>query len=1481
MAPGQHPQGIYGFNPWMAPFPPPYPQAGYQPFPNIYQNPWHFGFNPHPGGMPLPPPPQFAPPPYPPPPIPASIIAPIVLPAAPHPDVPTPIPRIPKDETLVHNHGDAAVLDWPTGFTRRECNTGEESHKWKHNKWVWRSKGIVQHQGNIAETQPAARRLQIKNGCTGRTCRIDSPLIHDTCDARTFHFKLDRHGQSISVWEHYGDHSTHARPPGGTLSKAQEDQVDLQVMRRHDANAHELRTGDPGPGSIPLPAISATLAAPSSARYHLSQSQARLGLNTGSSKGGLAFLRAFGDLNKRLSTPFIIDSSLSGPIYMTFQTPFMDFILCEAVETWILDLKDGPESSRHGMVIDSDHTFFREGQLLASCAFSAVTREWTPILYSWINGADRAHHRPHFGHLFRSIIKHAGDRFTRKLLLCVMDFSGAQRGAHADEYADAIISTMPHFAQLSKEAQDAEHRHLIIEAEKDQVKKTHALIPPESATIFEKNLRELIAPTTTSGRFDEIVLALKTAFPSIKAWLSWWERRPIASMIFPAKSSVDAELAAKAPSTTNPVEHGHSLLHHAVGKDQELFPGIEKLFLHVHEMENKYKAIEAGHFNAGDLRNRRPPKPRVYEENDGRAPDTLAALAVAAAAEAASLPTPPAPPAPSDPVPGYSPRMLQSFRWDEPNSCFFDTPLEIWFRAFSRWSEPERRDFLSKLPSSSALANFFYNFQRRLRWISEGVEVDIHGIRDLSLCQSHARMLIFDRWKLYDHPQAYGNAASWLRHAIQDSGTSIDIQLYFRVAHILSGVCPFGHTSLVGLHAGVSPFGHTSLHTSLVELHGTPDVLAINLFDLRTTRVKCGPMASLTEYFANFTPRLLGGNESGGTRLVHTMETLTCQESGCSASFEPDSIETRWPKILQINPDTGTQPPLPITQAFTVNDVSGASVSYDDLIRRGALVPLGTADLICIPDRRAVMWTYHRMSTTKTTTRTVRSVSLAYAEALTIESAFPPPSPGPTIGNTPEPDSSKSTDHPIDLSLAPFPILGTPPPSIEGAPFPERPPPTHWCSICRKISAGDDGVIPCVECHSRYHVSCLRDADCDFDLQKSDEWFCTICVAVAVDTPVTWSEDLLGDYVMFQTRPGSSFYPARIAALTSTGMVRMEWYQDNIYERGEIPLESEFVCSQQECANAAAVNPDVLYHKDNVGAIKWPPRLMEDGSNFGYENPEISAALYDSRSSIVAIIMGTNSTAHPIGSDYDKWMSKAPELSQARHADAFASQFSFGILPGDASLIEPHHTHVFETAMKLASSGDSSESQRLRTNVLASVLFSLVVLRIYLRRPPRDDIQVYFLALPFSKKQRFDILDESFAAAKMGKVPESTSGFQNMPPNWCKIKTVFRKAAAARIPAGVWLADAVDVNGYDYNWDLANDTHGWLASSPLTDLPNSDGMDIDPVAESGAGKDNKITDMDIDVAPTLKRKHVDNPVPEENRDIPLRRSNRTRTGGVE
>jgi hypothetical protein len=47
-----------------------------------------------------------------------------------------------------------------------------------------------------------------------------------------------------------------------------------------------------------------------------------------------------------------------------------------------------------------------------------------------------------------------------------MDFSAAQRAAHAEEYADAIIAITPGFSQLSAEAQKAERKHFMREAEK-------------------------------------------------------------------------------------------------------------------------------------------------------------------------------------------------------------------------------------------------------------------------------------------------------------------------------------------------------------------------------------------------------------------------------------------------------------------------------------------------------------------------------------------------------------------------------------------------------------------------------------------------------------------------------------------------------------------------------------------------------------------------------------------------------------------------------------------------------------------------------------------------------------------------------------------------------------------------------------------------------------------------------------------------------
>ena len=187
----------------------------------------------------------------------------------------------------------------------------------------------------------------------------------------------------------------------------------------------------------------------------------------------------------------------------------------------------------------------------------------------------------------------------------VMDFSAAQRGAHAQEYAEIAISLMPSFANLLEQSQKIECDRYVSEAREAELgcnihfwcsathlKANGALVPTGLVNTFDNFLRQLQSPDMTHPVFDETVRSLKSTFPKIHGWLNWWLRPTIASMIFPVKSVVDPFLASQVPSTSNPVEHQHSLLHHATGTDQDLLPGIEKMYLHVQELEAQYNAID-------------------------------------------------------------------------------------------------------------------------------------------------------------------------------------------------------------------------------------------------------------------------------------------------------------------------------------------------------------------------------------------------------------------------------------------------------------------------------------------------------------------------------------------------------------------------------------------------------------------------------------------------------------------------------------------------------------------------------------------------------------------------------------------------------------------------------------------------------------------------------------------------------------------------
>lgn len=141
-----------------------------------------------------------------------------------------------------------------------------------------------------------------------------------------------------------------------------------------------------------------------------------------SEKGGLALLRSFAKLNEGFGDdPFILDSNLGGPIYCVMQTSFMRQLIHDAVADWLNDPVEMASSTppRHGFVTDGDNSFFQRGVLLVTCVFSSVLGQWAPVLYTWIEGSDTAHHRAHFRCLHHDIAVAAGDQFHPKFLYAV------------------------------------------------------------------------------------------------------------------------------------------------------------------------------------------------------------------------------------------------------------------------------------------------------------------------------------------------------------------------------------------------------------------------------------------------------------------------------------------------------------------------------------------------------------------------------------------------------------------------------------------------------------------------------------------------------------------------------------------------------------------------------------------------------------------------------------------------------------------------------------------------------------------------------------------------------------------------------------------------------------------------------------------------------------------------------------------------------
>ncbi len=199
--------------------------------------------------------------------------------------------------------------------------------------------------------------------------------------------------------------------------KGEKDQLDYQVLRNPNAYAHQLRTGNLIPGSVPLSSITPSLGQPLAARYCVGQSRSRLGLPSSSPLTEITFIAAMEDMNNKQE--FLIELQSHRPAYIVMQTTFMQNMVDEVAASG----HDNPADGQHGFVVNGDHSYSPVGQLLVACGFSRTLNAWAPLAYSWIKGVTAEHHWPFFRHFFKGIQEAAGVDFDHKMLTTVSGYT--------------------------------------------------------------------------------------------------------------------------------------------------------------------------------------------------------------------------------------------------------------------------------------------------------------------------------------------------------------------------------------------------------------------------------------------------------------------------------------------------------------------------------------------------------------------------------------------------------------------------------------------------------------------------------------------------------------------------------------------------------------------------------------------------------------------------------------------------------------------------------------------------------------------------------------------------------------------------------------------------------------------------------------------------------------------------------------------------
>ncbi|KAG2004428.1 hypothetical protein CC2G_015288 [Coprinopsis cinerea AmutBmut pab1-1] len=567
-----------------------------------------------------------------------------------------------------------------------------------------------------------------------------------------------------------------------------------------------------------------------------------------------------------------------------FQNRFMRCVLADAVVSWD---KDAPELvGQHGGVTDGNHSFFRNGTLVATAVYDTIIQTWVPVLYTWVHKLDTEHHLPHFrkiAHQIVDICQEKGLELKDEFLLHVFDFAQAEHAAHAESFVEAKIRMFSNWHHLSPEAQAIQRAEWLKMAEKYQVgcrvhfkrsanriQSSHSLVPPEDGTSFMSKIHQLLSKKTSTESFDSIINDLAATYPRITGWLSWWLRSRIASLIFPAKSLVEPHHREKVPNSSNVIESIHHLTNHAVGKEHDIVSGAESLLIHSRELEAQRRSIQDGHNEP--LPPRSPQKPRkpvvpVDDSVNGRAPDTVERL---------GLP----PSVPQDQVSrSTSIREVEllAYVWNGRNSCFWDSGLELLYRAYCCWPEDEAQRFRLQLiqqAKSSFLTWMFFHFHNRRMRVEENQRRKLR--QELLIGQQKMSHYIFDKWELLPHG-SYGSVTMWLPRALKDGSPPLEIQAHLGIQQLANLRCSSGH--LTSFYSPETPIVCHSVSAAYVH------ALTLNV----------GHTISIGNYLTRWIPNT---KESVDSPLHVHHGVADCSQKSCShrSSFVEATIS--WPRIL-------------------------------------------------------------------------------------------------------------------------------------------------------------------------------------------------------------------------------------------------------------------------------------------------------------------------------------------------------------------------------------------------------------------------------------------------------------------------------------------------------------------------------------------------------------------------------------------------------